>query len=154
MQVEIQSKAGTVFPIVNLAMWFGSMFVYVFGGLMIINGNMAFGTLTSFVGYIGMIYGPLEWMTNTVQKLTAALNSANRIFEIIDAESVIAEAENPKIIEDFKGEITFENVNFSYIPNRPVLKDITFSVKTFIFSCKHPHFNVFKRIKGRIQFSH
>jgi len=129
VQVEIQSKAGTVFPIVNLAMWFGSMFVYVFGGLLIINGKMGFGTLTSFVGYIGMIYGPLEWMTNTVQKLTAALNSANRIFEIIDAESVIAESENPKVIENFKGEISFENVNFSYIPNRPVLKDITFTAK-------------------------
>ena len=127
VQAEIQIKAGTVFPVVNLVMWFGSMFVYVFGGLLIISGKMEFGVLTSFVGYIGMIYGPLEWMTNTVQKLTAALNSANRIFEIIDAESVIAEAKNPKVIDDFKGEITFENVNFSYIPNRPVLKDITFT---------------------------
>ena len=125
-QAEIQTKSGTVFPLVSLAMWSGSMFIYVMGGLLIISGKMGFGTLTSFVGYVGMIYGPLEWMANTVQKLTAALNSANRIFEIIDAESVIAEKENPKIIKDFKGEITFENVDFSYVPNRPVLKDISF----------------------------
>ena len=128
VQAEIQTKAGTVFPFVGLAMWSGSLFIYILGGIMIMTGKMEFGTLTSFVGYVGMIYGPLEWMTNTVQKLTAALNSANRIFEIIDAKSIITEAEEAKVIEDFKGEITFENVNFSYVPNRPVLKDISFKV--------------------------
>ncbi len=128
IQAEIQTKSGTVFPLVGLVMWSGSMFIYVLGGMLILTGKMGFGTLTSFVGYVGMIYGPLEWMTHTVQKLTAALNSANRIFEIIDARSVIAEADEPKEIDDFKGEITFENVNFSYVPNRPVLKDISFKV--------------------------
>lgn len=93
---------------------------------MIIDGSMGFGQLTSLVGYVGMIYGPLEWLTNTVQQFASAMNSANRIFEIIDARSVIQESETPKTIDDFKGRVTFENVNFSYLPNRPVLKNISF----------------------------
>ena len=93
---------------------------------MIIDGKMGFGQLTSLVGYVGMIYGPLEWLTNTVQQFASAMNSANRIFEIIDAHSVIKEAQVPKTIEHFKGRVTFENVNFSYLPNRPVLKNISF----------------------------
>ncbi len=126
IQADIHIKSGTVFPIVSLVMWLGSLIIYVVGGKLIIDGKMGFGQLTSLVGYVGMIYGPLEWLTNTVQQFASAMNSANRIFEIIDARSVIKEAELPKTIEDFKGRVTFEAVNFSYIPNRPVLKNISF----------------------------
>ena len=125
-QADISTKSGTVFPIVSLVTWMGSLIIYVFGGKMIIDGSMGFGQLTSLVGYVGMIYGPLEWLTNTVQQFASAMNSANRIFEIIDARSVIQESETPKTIDDFKGRVTFENVNFSYLPNRPVLKNISF----------------------------
>lgn len=125
-QADIGIRSGTVFPIVSLAMWMGSLIIYVLGGKMIIDGSMGFGQLTSLVGYVGMIYGPLEWLTNTVQQFASAMNSANRIFEIIDARSVIQESETPKTIDDFKGRVTFENVNFSYLPNRPVLKNISF----------------------------
>lgn len=126
-QADIQRKSGTIFPLVSLSMWMGSLFIYIIGGILIINGKMGFGTLTSFVGYVGMIYSPLEWLANTVHQFASALNSANRIFEIIDAESEIKESENPKVIKDFKGEVRFEHVNFSYIPNRMVLKDISFT---------------------------
>ena len=126
IQADIHIKSGTVFPIVSLVMWLGSLIIYVLGGKLIIDGKMGFGQLTSLVGYVGMIYGPLEWLTNTVQQFASAMNSANRIFEIIDAHSVIKEAHVPKTIEHFKGRVTFENVNFSYLPNRPVLKNISF----------------------------
>lgn len=126
IQAQINRKSGTVFPIVSLAMWMGSLIIYIFGGRLIIDGKMGFGQLTSLVGYVGMIYGPLEWLTNTVQQFASAMNSANRIFEIIDARSIIKEAETPKIIENFEGRVTFDQVNFSYLPNRPVLKNISF----------------------------
>ncbi len=129
VQAVVQKKSGTVFPIVHQLMWLGSLVIYVAGGLLIINGKMGFGILTSFVAYVGMIYGPLEWLANTVQKLASATNSANRIFEIVDAKSVIVEDEDPVEIKNFEGRVTFENVNFSYMPNRPVLKDISFDIK-------------------------
>ncbi len=125
-QADINIKSGTVFPIVSFVMWLGSLAIYVIGGRLIIDGSFGFGQLTSLVGYVGMIYGPLEWLTNTVQQFASAMNSANRIFEIIDARSEIREADKPVKIEDFTGRVTFDNVNFSYVPNRPVLKDICF----------------------------
>lgn len=125
-QADINIRGGTIFPIVSLVMWLGSLAIYVIGGKMIIDGNFGFGQLTSLVGYVGMIYGPLEWLANTVQQFASAMNSANRIFEIIDARSEIKEKEEPLEIENFTGRVTFSNVNFSYVPNRPVLKDISF----------------------------
>ena len=129
VEAAVQKKSSTVFPIVHQMMWLGSLVVYILGGFLILNGQMGFGILTSFVAYVGMIYGPLEWLSNTVQQLASAINAANRIFEIVDAKSVIAEAQEPQTIKDFRGKVTFENVNFSYIPNRPVLKDISFEVE-------------------------
>ncbi len=126
INAEINIKSGTVFPLVSLVMWLGSLVIYIIGGKLIIDGKMGFGQLTSLVGYVGMIYGPLEWLTNMVQQFASAMNSANRVFEIIDARSVIHEAEQPKSVEHFTGRVRFENVCFSYVPNRPVLKNISF----------------------------
>lgn len=125
-QADINIRGGTIFPLVSLVMWLGSLAIYVIGGKMIIDGKFGFGQLTSLVGYVGMIYGPLEWLANTVQQFASAMNSANRIFEIIDARSEIKEKDEPAQIENFTGRVTFSNVNFSYVPNRPVLKDISF----------------------------
>lgn len=128
INTEINMKSGTVFPIVSLAMWCGSLIIYILGGRLIINGQMGFGQLTSMVGYVGMIYGPLEWLTNTVQQFASAMNSANRIFEIIDSKSIVKDVQKPIEIENFTGRVKFENVCFSYVPNRPVLKNISFEV--------------------------
>ena len=56
------------------------------------------------------------------------MNSAQRIFEVIDRKPDIVEAENPIDIERFKGEVELRNVSFSYEPNKQVLKNVSFKV--------------------------
>ena len=56
------------------------------------------------------------------------MNSAQRIFEIIDSQPEIVESESPLQVR-LKGDIELRHVNFSYEPNKPVLQDVSFSIR-------------------------
>jgi len=117
------------FPMLSYIMTIGGLFVWGIGGSAVINGNMTIGVLTTFVSYISMVYGPLDFMVRTFDWYTNCMNSAQRIFEIIDQKPEIIDAENPEEIEDMQGEISIKNVTFEYEPNKPVLHGINLDIK-------------------------
>lgn len=129
VNMDIGITSSTVFPIVSLIMWFGSLIIYIYGGIMITQNKIMFGEISTLVGYVGMIYGPLQWFARLVQFWANAMNSANRIFEVIDAIPEVREKKNSVNIERFSGDIKIENVSFGYEPNRVVLKNISLDVK-------------------------
>lgn len=104
--------------------------VWAAGSALIISGsNMELGLLITFSGYVGQLKGPLEFMSRIFRWYTAAMNSAQRMFEIIDAVPEVKEAADPVRPDIFKGEIELKNVTFGYEPNKPVLKDVSFHVE-------------------------
>lgn len=107
-----------------------SFLVWAVGGAMIIGGsNIELGLLLTFSGYVGQLKGPLEFMSRNIRWYTNCMNSAQRIFEIIDAVPEVKEASNPLHPETFRGEIELKNVTFGYEAHKPILKDISFHVK-------------------------
>ena len=103
--------------------------VWGVGGVMIIGRfNMEFGLLVTFIGYVSELRGPLEFMSRCFRMYTASMNSAQRIFEIIDAVPEILESEEPIRPEYIRGEIELKNVTFGYEANKPVLENISFHV--------------------------
>lgn len=128
VEERISKTASTVFPLNNLLMWMGSLGIYLFGGIQVIEGNVLFGDLTAMLGYVGMIYGPLQWFTRLVQNWSQAMQAANRVFEVLDAVSLVPEKENPISIP-FEGHVKIDDVCFSYEPNVPVLENINLDVK-------------------------
>jgi len=119
----------TLFPMVGLLMQAGGLIVWSFGGWQALEGSLSFGTLMTFVYYLGMLYGPLEFMTHIVDWWTSAMNSAHRIFEILDTVPQVAERPDPVRLRPMRGEIELSDVTFEYEPNRPVLKNVSFHVK-------------------------
>ncbi len=104
--------------------------VWGVGGILIVSKtNMELGLLITFIGYVGELKGPLEFLSRAFRMYTSSMNSAQRIFEIIDAVPEIQESENPVRPEKIKGEIELRNVTFSYEANKPVLENVTFHVK-------------------------
>lgn len=91
--------------------------------------TMEFGVLISFVGYIGQLNGPLNFFSNIFRWWADSINSASRIFEIIDSVPEITEVNNPVPMENLEGNITLNAVTFGYEAHNPILKDITFEVK-------------------------
>ena len=106
-----------------------SFLVWAVGGAMIIGGsNIELGMLITFSGYVGQLQGPLDFFSRIIRWYTECMNSAQRMFEIIDAVPEVKEVPDPLRPEEFKGEIELRNVTFGYEANKPILKDISFHV--------------------------
>ena len=106
-----------------------SFLVWAVGGAMMIGGShIELGLLLTFSGYVGQLKGPLEFLSRMIRWYTNCMNSAQRMFEIIDAVPEVKEAPDPVRPRELKGEIELKNVTFGYEANKPILKDISFHV--------------------------
>lgn len=104
--------------------------VWGIGAVLVLNGSgLALGVLITFAGYVGQLNGPLDFMSYIFRWWTNSLNSAQRIFEIIDAVPEVVEKENPIRPEKIGGKIELDHVTFGYEPHKPILKDVSFKVE-------------------------
>jgi len=117
------------FPVVSLLMGIAAQSIWGFGGILVMGGNMTYGELTAYLGYLGMIFGPIEFFSSFTNMITDTMNSAQRMFEVIDAVPDVAEAKNAVSADKIKGDIVFDNVCFHYTPNRPILTNVSFKIK-------------------------
>lgn len=124
-------RGARTFPVMGYITSLGGLFVWAVGGAQVMNntGGMTFGMLMTFVGYMGMVLGPIDSIVNSIDWLTECLNCAHRLFEIIDRKSDVVQSPNPVRMEDIEGNISLKNVTFSYEPNKPVLKNINLDIK-------------------------
>lgn len=127
--IQEGKASAKTFPMLSYLMTLGGLFVWGIGGWNVANGNMTIGTLTTFVSYVTMVYGPLDFMVRTFDWYTNCMNSSQRIFEIIDQKSEIQEIEDPISMSYIDGEISIKDVTFEYEPNKPVLHNINLDIK-------------------------
>ncbi len=129
--VEINSlnTGFTAFPLIYLFMFLGQVVITGFGGIMVLNKEITLGTLLTFIAYLSMLYGPLEFMSWVSNWWARCVDSAQRVFEIIDAIPDIADPISPSVIDSIKGDIEIFGVKFEYDPATPVLKGLDLSVK-------------------------
>lgn len=118
----------TIFPVISLLIGISSNAIWGFGGISVMNEIMTYGEFTTYFGYLGMIFGPLNFFTEFTHLMTSTTNSAQRMFEIIDAIPEIQDIPNPVKIDRFSGDIEFKKVCFHYTPNRPILKNVSFRI--------------------------
>ena len=128
--VQVRSVDVSAFynPLIENLSVLGSVLVWVYGGWLVIEGEIALGSLVAFTMYLMMIQMPfrfLGWMLMLEQRAKA---SAGRIFEILDETSEIKDKENKVKIEKLKGEVSFKNVHFAYA-EEPILKGLSFEVE-------------------------
>ena len=119
----------TLFPILWFIASTGSYIVWYFGGHEVLFGGMTLGTLTVFNAYLGMFYGPLQFLTRVADYLARSITSAERVFEILDSVSEVRDADDSVALPRIEGRVEFKNVVFGYDKNKPVLKDVSYDVK-------------------------
>ena len=128
--VQVRSVDVSAFynPLIENLTVLGSVLVWVYGGWLVIEGEIALGSLVAFTMYLMMIQMPfrfLGWMLMLEQRAKA---SAGRIFEILDETSEIKDKEDKVEMKEIKGSISFKNVSFAYA-NEPILKGLSFEVE-------------------------
>ena len=128
--VQVRSIDVSAFynPLIENLSVLGSVFVWVYGGWLVIEGEIGLGALVAFTMYLMMIQMPfrfLGWMLMLEQRAKA---SAGRIFEILDETSEIKDKENKVEMEKLEGKISFNDVHFAYA-EEPILKGLSFEVE-------------------------
>ncbi|HEV8455270.1 MAG TPA: ABC transporter ATP-binding protein [Gemmatimonadales bacterium] len=99
------------------------------GGYVVYRGEMTLGTLVAFLGYIGGLFGPVQGLTNTYQTLRRATVSLEAIFNILDADDVVADTPGAADLRPLRGEVEFRTVSFGYQAGSSVLKNINLTVR-------------------------
>jgi ATP-binding cassette subfamily B protein len=95
------------------------------GSYMALTGMVTIGVISAFITYSRRFADPLRQFANLYNNILSALAGAERIFEIVDTEPEIIDSENAISVHDLEGEVVFNEVDFGYLPNQQVLKDIT-----------------------------
>ena len=102
--------------------------VLLIGTLHVQSGLLTLGELLMVMAYMGQLFGPLRTMSQTATGLANGLASAERVFKLFDQEPELIEKAEALRIMQAKGNIRFENVNFSYQENHPVLNEISIEI--------------------------
>jgi len=117
-----------VFPLAGLLTGLAVKAIWGFGGIQVMNQAMTYGEFTAYLSYLGLIFGPISFFTSFTSTVTQTINSAQRMFEILDAVPEIMDAEDAVEIYPIKGQIEFKKVCFHYAPNRPILNNVSFKI--------------------------
>ena len=129
VETRMMNMGFTAFPLIYTLMFVGQVVVTAVGGIMVVNDEMSIGTLMTFIAYMQMLFRPLEFLSWVSNWWARCLDSAQRVFEIIDSKPDIEEPEKPVMLEEVKGEILVKDVWFEYDPATPILKGMDLHVK-------------------------
>ncbi len=128
-----ESMAGRWFRVVkNTFSSEGPMLLYLVGGILMMkyNSSLSVGDITVLVALLGRMYGPVNSLLNIQVEWIRSMALFTRIFEYFDMPVEIKNAENAIVPEHAEGNVEFRNVEFSYTPERQILKDISFELKS------------------------
>lgn len=118
------------FSVVNTITDISPLLVIGYSAYLVINHQMSVGTMVAFVGYIDRLYDPLRRLVNSSTTITQSFASMDRVFEFMDEKYDIVDSPDALECKDVHGDVSFENVYFSYDENGdPVLKDLSLDIK-------------------------
>lgn len=126
---KAQFLSGMIMPAMMFVGNLSYVGIAVLGGLMVAGGQLRLGDVQAFIQYSQQFTQPLSELGGMAAVVQSGTASAERVFEMLDAEEQEPDAANAPAPVDGDGTIEFENVEFSYTPERPLIRDLSFSVK-------------------------
>ncbi|MBC8091456.1 MAG: ABC transporter ATP-binding protein, partial [Pseudonocardia sp.] len=99
--------------------------VAVVGGLRVASGTMTLGDVQAFIQYSRQFTQPLTQVASMVNLLQSGVASAERVFELLDAEEQTPDPASPEVRTDRRGRVAFEHVSFRYLPDTPLINDLS-----------------------------
>ena len=122
LSVILSPTIAFLFYVARQTIWGG-------GGIMVMGDEMSYGDFCTYLGYIGMVFAPLQFFSDFINKVGHTAESASRIVGILEAVPEVQEKEVSVFREELAGEIVFSDVSFHYTPNRPILRGLTFRIE-------------------------
>nr|WP_303243902.1 ABC transporter ATP-binding protein [uncultured Cellulosilyticum sp.] len=129
VSVKAQFVSGLIMPVMSLASNLGYVFIAVIGGNFVINGKISVGDIQAFIQYTRQFMQPINQVANIANILQSTVASAERVFDVLDAENEVPEPSIPQVPTHAKGQVTFNHVRFGYNPEKPLMQDISLFVR-------------------------
>lgn len=139
---KAQFISGTIAPFINLIDNIGYILIAIIGGYLIVNkgvfaigdtvlydmgGSFTIGGILTFITYSKLFTSPISQLAQIVNNLQSSMASSERVFAILDEPEEIADKNGSSL--EFKDVLKFENVSFSYSPDKPLMENLDISVK-------------------------
>jgi len=128
--LEASRYSGALQPFVEVLMGVGMGFgVVLVGGIMFKGGNLEWAVLLAFALYIQRFFEPVRHLTMQYSQLQRAMAAGVRIFEVLDLKPEVVDKPDAILLPEIQGEIKFEDVNFQYVADVDVLKEVNLHIK-------------------------
>jgi ATP-binding cassette subfamily B protein len=127
--ITAMTYALLIMPLIGILSNLNIAVVAGLGGWLTLNGLASVGLIASFISYSRRFAQPLRQIADLYNSIQSALAGSERIFEIIDTESELQDVPDAVPLEHINGEVIFDHVNFNYVSDVPILKDISFHAK-------------------------
>lgn len=124
-----QFLSGMMMPIMQFISYLSYVAIAVLGGLRVAHGQMTLGQATAFIQYSRQFNQPLGELGGMMQMVQSGVASAERIFELLDADEEVADAAPAGSPVRATGLVEFDGVDFSYDPAEPLIEDLTLRVE-------------------------
>ncbi|GAB97113.1 putative ABC transporter permease/ATP-binding protein [Kineosphaera limosa NBRC 100340] len=119
-----QAVSGMIMPIMFFVGNLSFVLVAVVGGLRVTTGALTLGDVQAFIQYSRQFTQPITQVASMANLLQSGVASAERVFELLDAQEQVPDVAGPAL-EGSCGRIEFENVDFSYSPDKPLIEDLS-----------------------------
>ncbi len=126
---KAQFISGVIQPAMMFVANLNYVLVAVVGGLRVASGSLSIGDVQAFVQYSRQFSQPLTQVASMANLVQSGVASAERVFELLDAEEQSADAADAPKPGRVRGEVSFEKVSFRYEPDKPLIEDLSLTVR-------------------------
>ncbi|MCP1122665.1 ABC transporter ATP-binding protein/permease [Bacillus sp. 3103sda1] len=120
-----QFLSGMMMPIMMFIGNIGYVAVSILGGWLAVKKTIAVGDILAFVQYVRSFTQPIAQVAQIANVLQSTAAAAERVFEFLEEEEEIPEAENPVKLQEVNGEVTFKDVQFGYNPDKIIINNFS-----------------------------
>ncbi|MGG0261671.1 ABC transporter ATP-binding protein [Bacillus mycoides] len=124
-----QFLSGMMMPIMTFIGNIGYVAVSILGGWLAVKRTIAVGDILAFVQYVRSFTQPIAQVAQIANVLQSTAAAAERVFEFLEEEEEVPEAENPVKLQKVQGEVTFQDVQFGYNPDKIIINDFSSNIK-------------------------
>ena len=120
--------SGLMMPVLNVISDLTYLLLALLGGLQVIAGRLTVGNMQAFVQYVWQINQPIQNLTQLAGQLQSAKSSLDRIFQVLDEADEVND-ETEKLEQDLTGQVSFRDVDFQYVADKPLIRNFNLEVK-------------------------
>ncbi len=126
---KAQFLSGTIMPAMQFISYLTYVLIAVVGALRVTSGHLTLGDVTAFIQYSREFSQPIGEMAGMANMLQSGVASAERTFELLDADEQDPDTAVDHLPERTDGHVEFDHVSFSYDPDQPLIEDLSFAAK-------------------------